>query len=81
MAPFPIPEIKRVALESVALTLKVVHNDVKVNEFVENLDWGAHLTRKYSLSFHALSIHQTSLRLIRRWRCWKSSLQLDPMVN
>ncbi|KAI0652536.1 P-loop containing nucleoside triphosphate hydrolase protein [Trametes meyenii] len=29
MAPFPIPEIKRVPLESIALTLKVVHNDVK----------------------------------------------------
>ncbi len=30
MDPFPIPEIKRVPLESIALTLKVVHNDVKV---------------------------------------------------
>ncbi|TBU62530.1 P-loop containing nucleoside triphosphate hydrolase protein [Dichomitus squalens] len=29
MAPFPIPEIKRVPLESISLTLKVVHNDVK----------------------------------------------------
>ncbi|KAI0354638.1 P-loop containing nucleoside triphosphate hydrolase protein [Trametes cingulata] len=29
MEPFPIPEIKRVPLESIALTLKVVHNDVK----------------------------------------------------
>ncbi|RPD64692.1 P-loop containing nucleoside triphosphate hydrolase protein [Lentinus tigrinus ALCF2SS1-7] len=29
MAAFPIPEIKRVPLESIALTLKVVHNDVK----------------------------------------------------
>ncbi|KAL1951731.1 hypothetical protein VTO73DRAFT_880 [Trametes versicolor] len=29
MDPFPIPEIKRVPLESIALTLKVVHNDVK----------------------------------------------------
>ncbi|KAI1793062.1 P-loop containing nucleoside triphosphate hydrolase protein [Ganoderma leucocontextum] len=29
MAPFPVPEIKRVPLESIALTLKVVHNDVK----------------------------------------------------
>ena len=30
MAAFPVPEIKRVPLESIALTLKVVHNDVKV---------------------------------------------------
>ncbi|KAI8990673.1 P-loop containing nucleoside triphosphate hydrolase protein [Trametes punicea] len=29
MAPFPVPEIRRVPLESIALTLKVVHNDVK----------------------------------------------------
>ncbi|OSD00833.1 P-loop containing nucleoside triphosphate hydrolase protein [Trametes coccinea BRFM310] len=29
MEPFPIPEIRRVPLESIALTLKVVHNDVK----------------------------------------------------
>ncbi|PIL31325.1 hypothetical protein GSI_06023 [Ganoderma sinense ZZ0214-1] len=29
MAPFPVPEIKRVPLESIALTLKIVHNDVK----------------------------------------------------
>ena len=33
MAPFPVPEIKRVPLESIALTLKVVHNDVKVWSF------------------------------------------------
>lgn len=30
MAPFPIPEIKRVPLESVALTVKVMKHDVKV---------------------------------------------------
>lgn len=30
MNPFPIPEIKRVALESVALSVKVTHGDVKV---------------------------------------------------
>ena len=30
MGAFPIPEIKRVPLESISLTLKVVHNDVKV---------------------------------------------------
>lgn len=30
MEPFPIPEIKRVPLESVSLTVKVVHSDVKV---------------------------------------------------
>ena len=30
MTAFPVPEIKRVPLESIALTLKVVHNDVKV---------------------------------------------------
>lgn len=29
MNPFPIPEIKRVALESVALSVKVTHGDVK----------------------------------------------------
>ncbi|KAI9060487.1 P-loop containing nucleoside triphosphate hydrolase protein [Trametes sanguinea] len=29
MEPFPIPEIRRVPLESIALTLKVVHNDVE----------------------------------------------------
>lgn len=29
MAPFPVPEIKRVPLESIALTVKVVHKDVK----------------------------------------------------
>ena len=33
MGAYPIPEIKRVALESVALTVKVVHNDVKVIVF------------------------------------------------
>lgn len=31
MGAFPIPEIKRVALESVALTVKVMHDDVKVS--------------------------------------------------
>ncbi|KAI0828826.1 P-loop containing nucleoside triphosphate hydrolase protein [Trametes gibbosa] len=34
MDPFPIPEIKRVPLESISLTLKVVHNDVKVSSFL-----------------------------------------------
>ncbi|KAH9934840.1 P-loop containing nucleoside triphosphate hydrolase protein [Fomitopsis serialis] len=29
MAAFPIPEIQRVSLDSIALTVKVVHNDVK----------------------------------------------------
>ncbi|CCL98140.1 uncharacterized protein FIBRA_00134 [Fibroporia radiculosa] len=29
MAPFPVPEIMRVPLESIALVVKVVHNDVK----------------------------------------------------
>ena len=36
MAPFPIPEIKRVPLESIALTLKVVHNNVKVGMSLES---------------------------------------------
>lgn len=27
---FPIPEIKRIPLESVSLTVKILHNDVKV---------------------------------------------------
>lgn len=35
MEPFPIPEIKRVPLESISLTLKVVHNDVKVSMLLE----------------------------------------------
>ena len=30
MGLYPIPEIKRVALESVSLTVKVMHDDVKV---------------------------------------------------
>ena len=30
LAPFPVPEIQRVALESVALSVKVTHGDVKV---------------------------------------------------
>ena len=30
MGAYPVPEIRRVALESVALTVKVVHDDVKV---------------------------------------------------
>ena len=30
LAPFPVPEIRRVALESVALSVKVTHGDVKV---------------------------------------------------
>ena len=34
MAAFPVPEIKRVPLESIALTLKVVHSDVKVCSIV-----------------------------------------------
>lgn len=40
MSPYPIPEIKRVALESVALTVKVVHDDVKVSRevFYTNFD-------------------------------------------
>lgn len=36
MVQFPIPEIKRVPLESISLTAKVVHYDVKVRE---NLLW------------------------------------------
>lgn len=35
MAPFPVPEIKRVPLESIALTLKVVHNNVKVGTSIQ----------------------------------------------
>ena len=31
MGAFPVPEIKRVPLESISLTLKVVHNDVKAS--------------------------------------------------
>ncbi|KAI0673812.1 P-loop containing nucleoside triphosphate hydrolase protein [Trametes maxima] len=38
MAPFPIPEIKRVPLESIALTLKVVHNDVKKSFLARAID-------------------------------------------
>ena len=30
MAAFPVPEMRRVPLESIALTVKVVHDDVKV---------------------------------------------------
>lgn len=30
MAAFPVPEIRRVSLDSIALTVKVVHRDVKV---------------------------------------------------
>ena len=34
MGAYPVPEIRRVALESVALTVKVVHDDVKVCDTV-----------------------------------------------
>lgn len=43
MPPFPIPEIQRVALESVALAVKVMHGDVKVR--VDDLVRLHHLTR------------------------------------
>ena len=33
MGAYPIPEIKRVALESVSLTVKVMHDDVKVKYY------------------------------------------------
>ena len=46
MAPFPIPEIKRVALESISLTLKVVHNDVKVRLSQETPAWPIRSDRK-----------------------------------
>ena len=42
MEPFPIPEIKRVPLESIALTLKVVHNDVKVRTDMIGQNGNAH---------------------------------------
>ena len=35
MGAFPIPEIKRVALESVSLAVKVMHDDVKVWNFIQ----------------------------------------------
>ena len=40
MGAYPVPEIKRVALESVALTVKVVHDDVKVIIFVRFFFFG-----------------------------------------
>ena len=37
MGAYTVPEIRRVALESVALTVKVVHNDVKVSVLLLDL--------------------------------------------
>lgn len=37
MSPFPIPEIQRVALESVALSVKVMHGDVKVGQIYHRI--------------------------------------------
>lgn len=38
MSPYPIPEIRRVALESVALAVKVTHDDAKVRTLSKPLD-------------------------------------------
>jgi hypothetical protein len=39
MKPFPVPEIQRVALESVALSVKVMHGDVKVRARVVGITY------------------------------------------
>ena len=37
MTAFPVPEIQRVSLESIALTVKVVHCDVKVYSYATRI--------------------------------------------
>ena len=60
MAAFPVPEIKRVPLESIALTLKVVHNDVKVRSSVA-ISWsGSELTCSQSFLSRAIDPPDTS---------------------
>ena len=58
MNPFPTPEIRRVALESVALSVKVMHSDVKVcrqTNCIQELN-----QYRIRLSFRELLTHRRS---------------------
>lgn len=71
MSPYPIPEIRRVALESVALAVKVTHDDAKVRTLSKPMDL-------YSLNV-TLGVLVQSYRSSIHFRCRTCSWDARPI--